>query len=157
MVDNFFDCFNVRNITDHIIKGKPFLKPYYSIDDARFEQLDEYTQYFKLWKESIEERNDASYTENTIYQMFISWQCYKELQITVFRFKEICKILLKHGVPYILSEKFLQDNVENCIGKQRAIGRGSNRQCDNVTIQQFEAMTNENFYLFLIGIHFLQN
>ena len=64
--------------------------------------------------------------------MFISWQCYEELQITVSQFKEICKFLLEHGVPYILSERFWQDNVENCFGRQR--------RCDSPynTIKQFK-------------------
>ena len=99
MLDKLFDCFDGRNTTEHITKRKPFLKPYCSIDDARFKWLDEFIQYFKLWKDSIEERNDANYTENTRSQMFISRQSYEGLQITVLSFKEICKFLLEHGVP----------------------------------------------------------
>ena len=83
MVDNFFDCLNVRNTTEDIIKRKPFLKPYYSTDDARFELLDEFIQYLKLWKESIDERNDSNYKENAGSQMFISWKSYERLQIKV--------------------------------------------------------------------------
>ena len=37
-------------------------------------------------------------------------------------FKEVCNFLLKHGVPYILSERFCQDDLENYFGRQRAIG-----------------------------------
>ena len=73
MLDKFFDCLNVRNTTEHITERKPLLKPYCSIDDATFEWLDEYIQYFKLWKESIEESNDTNYTENARSRMFISW------------------------------------------------------------------------------------
>ena len=47
MVDKYFDCLNVRNTTEQITKRKPFLKSYYSIDDARFEWLDKFIQYFK--------------------------------------------------------------------------------------------------------------
>ena len=65
--------------------------------------------------------------------MFISWQSYEGLQITVLSFKEICKFLLEHGVPYILSERFSQDDVENYFGRQRAIGR----RCDNPTVRDF--------------------
>ena len=50
MVDKFFDCLNVRNTTEHITKRKPFLKSYYEIDDARFEWLDEFIQYFSYGK-----------------------------------------------------------------------------------------------------------
>ena len=102
MVDKFFNCLNVRNTTEHCTKRKPFLKPYYSIYSASFKWLDEFIQYFKLWKEYIEERNCANYPENARSQMFISWRSYEGLQITVLSFKEICKFLLERGVLYIL-------------------------------------------------------
>ena len=37
MMDKFLDCLNVRNTMEHIHKRKPFLKPYESVDDERFE------------------------------------------------------------------------------------------------------------------------
>ena len=63
--------------------------------------------------------------------MFLSWQTYEGIQVTVHSFKEVCKFLLQQGVPYILSERFCQDDVENYFGRQRAIGR---RQ-DNPTLR----------------------
>ena len=39
MFDKFFDCFNVRNTKEYITKQKPFLKPYTSVDDERFQWL----------------------------------------------------------------------------------------------------------------------
>ena len=54
--------------------------------------------------------------------MFISWQTYEGLQITVHSFKEVCKYLLHNGVKFILSERFCQDDLENYFGRQRAIG-----------------------------------
>ena len=66
-------------------------------------------------------------------QTFISWQSYEGLQITVLSFKEICKFLLEHGVPYILSERFSQDDVENYFGRQRSIVRW----CDNPAVWDF--------------------
>ena len=41
--------------------------------------------------------------------------------MTVLPLKEICKVLLEHGVPYIISERFSQDNVENYFGRQRVL------------------------------------
>ena len=38
--------------------------------------------------------------------------------------------MLQQGIPYILSERFCQDDLENYFGKQRAIGRRS----DNPTV-----------------------
>ena len=55
--------------------------------------------------------------------MFISHQTYEGLQTTVYSFIEVCKFLLQHGVPYVLSERFCQDDLENYFGRQRAIGR----------------------------------
>ena len=133
MMDKFFDCLNIRNTKEHITKRKLFKKPYESIDDIRFVWLDEFLNYFKSWKDSIEERNDANYSDNTKSKMFISWQSYEGLQITVFSFKEVCKFLLQQGIPYILSKRFCQGDLENYFGKQRAIGR----RCDNPTVGDF--------------------
>ena len=36
MMEKCFDYLNVRNTKEHIIKRKPFLKPYESVDDIRF-------------------------------------------------------------------------------------------------------------------------
>ena len=57
------------------------------------------------------ERSDAYYTENAMSQIFISMQSYEGWQITVLTLEEICKCLLEHGVPCILSERFSQDDV----------------------------------------------
>ena len=56
-----------------------------------------------------------------------------KLQITVLLFKAICKYLIEHGVPYILSERLSQGDVENYFGRQCAIGR----RFDNPTVQHF--------------------
>ena len=89
--------------------------------------------FYKSWKESIEARNDTNYIENAKSKMFISWQNYEGLQITVLSFKAVCKFLLQQGIPYILSERLCQDDLENYFGKQRAIGRRS----DNPTVHDF--------------------
>ena len=36
MVDQFFDCLNVRSLTEHQGKRKPFLAPYRSVQDGRY-------------------------------------------------------------------------------------------------------------------------
>ena len=122
MVDKFFECLNVRNTTEHKLKRKPFLKPYHSVDDERFEWLDSFLKYFEQWKESIENRS-GNFTQLEKRKMFISWQSYEGVQITVYSFTELCKFLLQHGVKYVLSERFCQDDLENYFGQQRAIGR----------------------------------
>ena len=109
------------------------IKNHSSNHTTRYEWLDEFIQYSKLKKESSKERNDANYTENARSQMFIWWQSYERLQIIVLSFKEICKFLLEHGDPYILSERFSQDDEENYFARQRANGR----RCGNPTVRHF--------------------
>ena len=65
--------------------------------------------------------------------MFISWHSYEGLQITAHSFKEVCKFLLQQGIPYILSERFCQDDLESDFEKQRAISRRS----DNPAFRDF--------------------
>ena len=36
MLEQFFDCLNVRNTKEAAIKRRPFLKPYISSNDERF-------------------------------------------------------------------------------------------------------------------------
>ena len=60
--------------------------------------------------------------------MFISWQTYERIQITVHSLKEVCRFLLEHGVQYILSERVCQDDLKKYLRIQRAIGpRRDNR------------------------------
>ena len=54
--------------------------------------------------------------------------------MTVLAFKEICKVLLEHDVPYIISERFSQDNVENYFGRQRALVEDLAIQRDSIVV-----------------------
>ena len=64
MFDRFFDCMNVRNSREAIIKIKPFLKPYGSINDERFTWLTgKFLKYFTDWKISIAARS-GEFTDN---------------------------------------------------------------------------------------------
>jgi len=131
MVDKFFDCLNVRNTKEHQLKRKSFLQPYSSLTDPRFQWLDEFMQYFSKWKDSIQNRpGKFSVTDKS--KMFISWQTYERLQITIHSFKEVCRYLLQKGVPYVLSERFCQDDLKNYFGQQRSMGR----RRDNPNIRQ---------------------
>ena len=74
LMDQFFDCTNVRNTKEHVHKRKPFLKPYISIDGERFIWLREvFLKYFSDWKRSIDRKHgNLSATEKG--KLFISWQ-----------------------------------------------------------------------------------
>ena len=80
----------------------------------------------------------GNFTQNDKSNMFISWQSYEGLQVTVHSFKEVCKFLLQQGISYILSERFCQDDLENYFGRQRAIGH----RRDNPTVR--DAGYNDN-------------
>jgi hypothetical protein len=41
----------------------------------------------------------------------------------IYALREVVIFLLSNGVPYVLTERFCQDALENYFGKQRAIGR----------------------------------
>ena len=55
--------------------------------------------------------------------MFLSWQTYEGLRMTILSLSVAVPNLLIKGLKYVLSEKFCQDDVENYLGRQRAIGR----------------------------------
>eukprot|EP00795_Rhopilema_esculentum_P008004 gene8004-biopygen9164 len=60
MMDQFFDCTNVRNKREHPLKQKAFLKPYTTTNDIRFDWLiNSFLVYFVEWKKSIQERKGS--------------------------------------------------------------------------------------------------
>ena len=133
MADTFFDCLNVRNTEEGKRKLKPFLKPYSSVNDERFNWLlTDLLQYFEQWKISINNRT-GNFTTEEKSKMFISWQTYEGIKITVYSTVELIKFLLSSGVPYVLSGKFSQDALENYNGRQRALGCRK----DNPTLKDF--------------------
>ena len=50
-INKFFDCCNTRSLTEGQQRQKTFLKPYASLDDERFEFLDNFLKYLVEWKE----------------------------------------------------------------------------------------------------------
>ena len=133
MADKFFDCLNVRNTEEGKRKLKPFLKPYSSVNDERFNWLlTDMLQYFEQWKISIQNRT-GNFTTDEKSKMFISWQTYEGIKITVYSTVELVQFLLSNGVPYVLSGKFSQDALENYNGRQRALGCRK----DNPTLKDF--------------------
>lgn len=73
MVDSFFDCLNVRSTQEHQRKRKPFLAPYTSTTDQRFDWFEgEFLTYLKEWKQSTLNR-PGNFTANARSRMFLSW------------------------------------------------------------------------------------
>ena len=153
MMDKCLDCLNVRNTNEHELKRKPFLKPYKSVNDERFAWLDNFLEYFHLWKDSIDERPD-NFKQNARSRMFISWQTYEGIQVTVHSFKEVVKYLLENGVKYGLSERFCQDDLENYFGRQRAIGRDAKIIHQSEMLVIMITRSNHNFQYDLLLVMF---
>jgi len=70
MIDSFFGCLNVRSLTEHQEKRKPFLAPFRSTDDERFQWLTDFLEYLRRWKESTEHRT-GNFTRNARAKMFL--------------------------------------------------------------------------------------
>nr|XP_047133158.1 uncharacterized protein LOC124811499 [Hydra vulgaris] len=134
-MDMFFDCLNSRTIEEH--RMKPFLKKYTDQKDPRFNfLLNDFLEYFKNWKKSIDERIDKAgcqYSYEAKAKMFISHQTYEGLMMTCNSIVEVIKFLLSEGMPYILTSRFCQDPIEEYFSAQRKIGRYS----DNPDAKQF--------------------
>ena len=133
MMNDFFDCTNVRSLTEHEKKRNPLIKPYTSQDDERFSWLnDVFLNYLETWKQSTVTR-EGDYSVDDRGKMFLSLQTYNGLKISVYSHIEDIQFLLSEGFQYVLSERFMQDVLEDYFGHQRAKGGRS----DNPTAQQF--------------------
>ena len=129
LVDQFFDCGNVRNQQEYKFKRKPFLKPYSSINDERFDWLENvFLKYFQDWLIWIHKTHSKMTPENRA-RMFISWQTYEGIQVSVKSLIHCVKFLLNSGVSYVLTEKFCQDDLENYFGTSRSSRRRKRRLC----------------------------
>ena len=133
MMNDYFDCTNVRSRTEHTRKRNDLIKPYTSVEDTRFQWLlDVFLQYLEMWKKSTLER-DGKYSIDARGKMFLSLQTYEGLVISVHSHVEAIKFLLTNGFEYVLSERFMQDVLEDYFGHQRAKGR----RADNPNAMEF--------------------
>ena len=133
MMNDFFDCTNVRSLTEHTRKRNHLIKPYETPDDERFSWLkDVFLKYLEDWRVSTMQR-EGNYSADDRGKMFLSLQTYKGLKISVHSHIEAIQFLLAEGFQYVLSERFMQDVLEDYFGHQRAKGGHS----DNPTAQQF--------------------
>ena len=84
MMNGFYDCTNVRSLTEHVRKKNAFTKPYESAEDERLTWLkDVFLKYLESWKQSTLER-EGEYTPDERQKMFLSVQTYEGLKIAVF-------------------------------------------------------------------------
>ncbi|XP_015763062.1 PREDICTED: uncharacterized protein LOC107342123 [Acropora digitifera] len=123
MVDSFFYCLNVSSNSEHQRKRKPFLAQYSSLHDERFHWLETtFLGYLQSWLQSTKDRL-GDFTANARSKMFLSWQTYEGLQITIHSVIEAPRFLLGEGMEYVLTERFCQDTLEEYFGNQHKLGR----------------------------------
>ena len=71
MINGFYDCTNVRSLTEHVRKNNAFIKPYESAEDERLTWLkDVFLKYLESWKQSTLER-EGEYTPDERQKMFL--------------------------------------------------------------------------------------
>ena len=133
MMNGFFDCTNVHSLNEHIRKKNPFIMPYTSSEDDRLTWLkDVFLQYLEDWKKSTLS-HEGKYSADERQKMFLSQQTYEGLKIAVYSHIEAITFVLAEGFDYVLTERFMQDVLEDYFGHQQDKGRRS----DNPTVQQF--------------------
>ena len=118
MMNDFFDCMNVRSTSEHQRKRNPLLAPYQLEDDNRFDWLkNKFIPYLDSWKSSTISR-EGSFTDDDRGRMFLSVQTFTGLKITVNSVVSLTKFLLSEGFEFVLTERFCQDDVEEYFGYQ---------------------------------------
>lgn len=124
LVDRFFDCLNVRSVSEWVTKLKPDRKPYYSPDDKRIKWLkDEFVKYLTDWESFAKDLCKG--TDMKYYHFTLSRETLEGIYMTVESFVELVSFLLdKHQKDnlFVLSERLSQDPLENYFGQQRARG-----------------------------------
>ena len=91
-----------------------------------------FPHYLESWKQSTL-TCEGEYTLDARQKMFISYQMYEGLKITVNSHVDAIKFLLTERFKYVLAERFMHDILKDYFGHQREKGR----RTDNPTAQQF--------------------
>ena len=74
-----------------------------------------------MWKVSIDGR-PVNFSQAARSNIFLSWQTYEGIQISILSLKEVIPYLLRNGFNYVFSGKFCHNDLENYFGFQRTIG-----------------------------------
>ena len=109
------------------------IKPYESPEDERLIwKKDTFLKFLEDWKSSIQAR-EGPFTAAEREKMFLSNQTYEGFKISANSHVEVIKFLLSEGFSYVLTERFMQDVIEDYFGHQRT-QRG---RSDNPSAKQF--------------------
>ena len=101
-------------------------------DERLIWMKDTFLKFLEDWMQSIKVR-EGTFTAAEQEKMFLSNQTYEGFKISVNLHVEAIKFLLSEGFSYILTERLMQDVIEDYFGHQRT-QRG---RSDNPTAEQF--------------------
>lgn len=125
-MNKFFDCLNVRSLHEATATRNPNLDVYRTPDDPRLDYLlNEFLDYFKTWKTDVENRG-GQFTKSQKASMQLSYQTLQGFEITIKSIVECVKIVLSKGAPFVLTEHFNQDPIEQHFGAIRSGGGCNN-------------------------------
>ena len=121
-MNRFFDCLNTRNLYEGRNKINSDLNAYTRKDDQRFHYLlNDFLGYFEDWKQSAEQRS-GNFTSKEVAAMQLSQQTIDGLKISVRSIVQCVLFLLDLGAPFVLTEVFNQDILEQHFGHYRQKG-----------------------------------
>jgi hypothetical protein len=133
MVNDFFDCTNVRSTSENERKRNERIKPYESPEDERLIWIkDAFLKFLEDWKSSIQAR-EGSFTAAEREKMFLSNQTYEGFKVSANSHVEVIKFLISEGFSYVLTERFMQDVIEDYFGHQIT----QQGRSDNPSAKQF--------------------
>ena len=118
-----FYIMNIQNNQSHEFEWKPMSAPLRTVNDSRHSWLcNVFLKSFQDWLNSVQQHCNTLKQRNTGQEMFISWQTYERLTISVNSVIEAAQFFLWNQVKYVLLKRFCQDSPENWFGRQRSLG-----------------------------------
>jgi len=169
--NDWFDSLNGAHSSQATRTRNANLAPYTSIDDPRFDLLDDYLKYLEDWEKEAHNPNQSMNTtcagdksqniddpnESEIEdggfdpdddtpgsKRILSKQTLEGIRMTTLAFKPLVQFLLSEGTSFINARIFCQDPLEQHFSKIRAGQGGSNNP-------NFSQYLNRNRSLHLIG------
>ena len=137
-MNRFFDCLNVRNLYEGRDSGNRDLDAYTDANDPRLQYLEEtFLAYFEDWKESVKNR-PGNFSRQEREKMLLSQQTLDGLKISVRSIVACVRYMLQQGAPFIMTEIFNQDVLEQHFGHYRHKGGA----CNNPTINDVRHTMN---------------
>ena len=113
-----FDIMNCQNNQSLEFEWIPMLKPLRSVRFSWFRSV--LLKSFHDWLNSVQQCQ-GNFTNDAGHKMFIPWQTYGGLKISVNWINEATQFFFDK-VKYVLTERFCQDPLENWFGRQRSLG-----------------------------------